>query len=253
MSLYATPKIISDPDSCDFYHAIDIPGIGLCGGQWDLRATVKEYLGNYDFRGKRVLEVGTATGFLCFYMESQGADVVAYDLGPGDTWDFLLGPDDNEAEIRRNNALTCQRLNNGFWLCHKAFASRAKMVNGTAYDIPSELGRFDVVTLCAVLLHLRDPLRALQRAIPMAGEAIIITDLMPGWYQKTKSPYAEFVPKPEDKFPYGTRTWWLVSPDLYVSFLKMMGFGDCVVTVSKHVFLPAEAPIDLYTIVGRRI
>jgi hypothetical protein len=185
-------------------------------------------------------------------MESQDADVVAYDLGPGDTWDFLLGPDDNEAEIRRNNALTCQRLNNGFWLCHKAFASRAKMVNGTAYDIPSELGRFDVVTLCAVLLHLRDPLRALQRAIPMAGEAIIITDLMPGWYQKITGPYAEFVPKPGDKFPYGTRTWWLVSPDLYVSFLKMMGFGDCVVTTSKHLFLPAEAPIDLYTLVGRR-
>ena len=185
-------------------------------------------------------------------MESQDADVVAYDLGPGDTWDFLLGPDDNEAEIRRNNALTCQRLNNGFWLCHKAFASRAKMVNGTAYDIPSELGRFDVVTLCAVLLHLRDPLRALQRAIPMAGEAIIITDLMPGWYQKITGPYAEFVPKSEDKFPYGTRTWWLVSPDLYVSFLKMMGFGDCVVTTSKHLFLPAEAPIDLYTLVGRR-
>ena len=46
MSLYATPKIISDSDSCGFYHVIDIPGIGLRGGPWDLRTTVKEYLGN---------------------------------------------------------------------------------------------------------------------------------------------------------------------------------------------------------------
>jgi SAM-dependent methyltransferase len=178
MSLYATPKIISDPASCDFYHVVDIPGIGLRGGQWDLRKTVKEYLGNYDFKGKRVLEIGTGTGFLCFHMESQGADVVAYDVGRGDAWDFLFGPDENEGEVRRNNALACQRLNNGFWLCHKAFSSRAKMVNGTAYDIPAEFGWFDVVTLCSVLLHLRDPLRALQRAVPMARDAIIITDLM---------------------------------------------------------------------------
>ena len=126
------------------------------------------------------------------------------------------------------------------------------MVNGTAYDIPAQLGRFDVVTLCSVLLHLRDPLRALQRAVPMAGEAIIITDWMPGWYQKNKGPYAEFYPKPGDKSPHGGRTWWLVSPDLYVSFLKIVGFGDCVVTVSKHLYLPAKAPMDLYTIVGRR-
>ena len=61
MSLYATPKIVSDPDSCDFYHVVDIPGIGVRGGQWDLRTTVKEYLGNYDYKRKRVHEIVTAT------------------------------------------------------------------------------------------------------------------------------------------------------------------------------------------------
>lgn len=59
---------------------MDIPGYGGVEGEWDLRKGVKEYLGNVDFKGKRVLEIGTASGFLCFYMEGQGAEVVAYDL-----------------------------------------------------------------------------------------------------------------------------------------------------------------------------
>jgi len=79
-------------------------------------------------------EIAMVREELCFYMESQGADVVAYDVAPGYDWDFLFGSDENEGEVRRNNALACERLNNGFWLCHRAFSSRAKMVNGTAYD-----------------------------------------------------------------------------------------------------------------------
>ena len=31
------------------------------------------------------------------------------------------------------------------------------MIYGTVYDINSSLGAFDIVTLCSVLLHLRDP------------------------------------------------------------------------------------------------
>ena len=68
---------------------MEIPGYGLVEGPWDLRGGVDDYLGNVDLNGKRVLEVGTASGFLCFTMEGRGADVVAYDLSDEQSWDVV--------------------------------------------------------------------------------------------------------------------------------------------------------------------
>jgi hypothetical protein len=41
---------------------MDLPGYGTMPGEWNLRAGVREYLGGVGLRGKRVLEVGTASG-----------------------------------------------------------------------------------------------------------------------------------------------------------------------------------------------
>jgi 2-polyprenyl-3-methyl-5-hydroxy-6-metoxy-1,4-benzoquinol methylase len=81
-ALYASPRVVTRLEDCFFYHTIEIPGYGIVEGPWDLRAGLGDYLGNVDLRGKRVLELGTASGFVCFHMERQGADVVAYDLSP---------------------------------------------------------------------------------------------------------------------------------------------------------------------------
>src|SRR2546426_5232006 len=88
-SLYASPRAIDDANDCYFYHTMDIPGHGLVRGEWDLRKGVREYLGGVDFKGKRVLELGTASGFLCFHMEKEGAEVVAYDLSEDQSWDVV--------------------------------------------------------------------------------------------------------------------------------------------------------------------
>ena len=60
--VYEKPLHITSVEECNFYHSTDIPGTGLVEGQWDLRAGFDEYLGGYDFSGKRVLEIGPATG-----------------------------------------------------------------------------------------------------------------------------------------------------------------------------------------------
>ena len=74
--LYQAPPRIDALADCNFYHTTDIPGVGTVEGQWDLREGVDAYLGGYDFSGKRVLEIGPATGFLTFHMEKCGADFV---------------------------------------------------------------------------------------------------------------------------------------------------------------------------------
>ena len=67
-SLYAEPRTVTDLEECYFYHSMEIPGYGLVEGPWDLRGGVDDYLGRVDLRGKRVLEVGTFTGYGALWM-----------------------------------------------------------------------------------------------------------------------------------------------------------------------------------------
>src|SRR5438046_10691371 len=89
-SIYAEPRTVTDLEDCYFYHSMEIPGYGLVEGPWDLRGGVDDYLGGVDLRDKRVLEIGTASGFLCFTMEGRGAEGVASDLSDDHSWD--VGP-----------------------------------------------------------------------------------------------------------------------------------------------------------------
>ena len=59
-------------DDYYFYHTIDLPGLGEIAGEWDLRSSADEYLGHVGLVGKRGLEMGTANGFLSFYVERKG-------------------------------------------------------------------------------------------------------------------------------------------------------------------------------------
>ena len=88
-SVYAEPRTVTDLEECYFYHSMEIPGYGLVEGPWDLRGGVDDYLGGVDLRDKRVLEIGTASGFLCFTMEGRGAEVVASDLSDDHSWDVI--------------------------------------------------------------------------------------------------------------------------------------------------------------------
>ena len=79
-ALFAEPEAVASADDCYFYHVMEIPGHGLVGGEWDLRAGVDDYLGGVDLSAQRVLEIGPASGFLTFHMETAGAAVVSIEL-----------------------------------------------------------------------------------------------------------------------------------------------------------------------------
>jgi len=143
---------------------MDIPGHGLAKGQWDLRKREPAYLGGFRFDGKRVLECGTASGCLCFYMESQGADVVGYDLSDKQDWDTVPFADGDHEQFREERRGHIRALNNGWWLSHGARQSKAWVVYGSVYEVPKEIGKVDVATFGAILLHVRDPFLALQSA-----------------------------------------------------------------------------------------
>src|SRR5215471_10291266 len=89
-SLFVEPRTVERLDDCYFYHTIDLPGLGVQKGHWDLRGRFTEYIGGVDVAGKSVLDVGSATGFLSFEAERLGAArVVSFDMSDVRQQDFI--------------------------------------------------------------------------------------------------------------------------------------------------------------------
>ena len=71
-------------DECEWYHAMEIPGIPDSGVtpsvSFDCREDIGNILGNLDYNGKKVLNLGSITGYLSFEAERRGGDVTSIDL-----------------------------------------------------------------------------------------------------------------------------------------------------------------------------
>lgn len=248
-TLYAEPQPVGSPANCYFYHTMEIPGVGLVEGEWDLRANTAAYLGGQDLRGKRVLEIGKASGFLSFFMERQGAEVVAYDLSERETWDTIPYAGYDYRGRRETFRTHIKRMNDGFWLAHKALDSKVKLAHGTVYSVPRELGEFDAAVLASVLLHVRDPFHALENALRLTRDLAILVEAVPPpmtRFLKTDSPH--FMPDAATQEPKDT--WWFLPPPLLTRFLEVLGFT--VQAITRHEQNFQGVPVPHFTIVARR-
>ncbi len=245
-SVYAPQQHIDDIEDCYFYHATELPGHGLIEGEWDLREGVDEYIGHVPLSGQRVLEVGTASGFLCFAMEQRGAEMVAYDLSDEYDWDIVPFGGRIEQDLRQDRKKRIRQLNHAWWLSHQLLHSKARVCYGTAYTIPEAIGPVDIATFGCILLHLRDPFLALQRAAVLAKKSIIVTDVMPGWGDPENKLPMTFIPDPAQ--PQMNDSWWYLSPDQVSRFLQVLGYPNTTITYHQQPFKDGKIP--LYTVVG---
>jgi SAM-dependent methyltransferase len=144
-----------------WYHTIELGPDAVTPGWFDLRPIV-EQMPWPDVTGKSCLDVGTYDGFLAFELERRGAaEVVAIDIEDHTHWDWpvrtrALGPE-RVAEI------VGTRKGLGFDIAKEALGSSVRRVEQSVYDLtPDEHDWFDVVVCGSLLLHLRDPVRALE-------------------------------------------------------------------------------------------
>ena len=221
--MFAAPRHVESLDECFFYHTMELPGLGLVRGQWDLRGRFDEYVGGVDVKNKSVLDVGTATGFLSFEAERRGAArVVSFDMSDVRQQAFVPFKDkpyysDNESWVG-SYAATIEKWKNAYWLCHRLLGSRAEVYYGDVYALPPELGQFDVAVVGAVLEHLGDQVTALGSIARLTRETLVlVTPLI-----QTEERVARFEPRadrPEQDF-----TWWTYSVGLYREVLAILGF-----------------------------
>jgi tRNA (mo5U34)-methyltransferase len=151
-----------------WYHTIEVrPGI-VTPGWFDLRPIV-EHLPWPDVRGKRCLDVGTYDGYLAFELERRGAsEVVAVDISDHALWDW---PPRIRAEGPDRLAQIAGEKGRGFEVAAKALRSHVSKIETSVYDLdPERVGSFDIVVCGSLLLHLRDPYRALEAIRSVCGE-----------------------------------------------------------------------------------
>jgi SAM-dependent methyltransferase len=273
-SPYVSPRKVTSVADCIFYHTMEIPGHGLVEGLWDLREGPDEYLGGVDVRGKRVLDIGTASGFLSFYMERKGAEVVSYDLSEEHEWDLVPYALLDQGRFQSDRKAGIRMMNDGYWLAHAAFDSSARVVTGTLHSLPHGMGFFDIAVFGSVLVHVRDPFLAMAEVLPLTRETVIVTDILPTWLQRVAMPWRpalirraipiwhlvprlliklsrreiSFLPNFRRREP--AYAWWILSPKLIRKFMGVLGFERAE---TKFHFQRMNGRRKLlYTVVGHR-
>ena len=145
-----------------WYHSIELPHGIVTPGWFDLRPIMGR-MPWPDVAGKRCLDLGTYDGFLAFELERRGASVVvATDVHDHEGWDWpqrtrALGPNELAAIAGEKKGL-------GFEIARDALGSAVEKRNRSIYELdPAVDGAFDFVICGTLLLHLRDPIRAIER------------------------------------------------------------------------------------------
>ncbi len=160
-----------------WYHTIELaPGL-VTPGFFDHRSVAPKVLPS-TLNGCRCLDVATFDGFWAIEMAARGADeVVAVDVPDPESWDWPVGSE--EEVIAAISAR--KRAGDGFAIVMEARGYEIERVECSVYDLdPTDIGHFDFVYVGSLLLHLRDPVRALERIRAICrGEVLLVENVDP--------------------------------------------------------------------------
>lgn len=206
-----------------WYHTIELPG-ALTPGFYDMRKYVDDYrLPNMD--GLEVLDVGSSNGFFSFLFESRGAKVTAVDLPSYRDHDYPKCVIERKVAELGDAALSLvdwNELHGGFLVAHHALRSKVERVLTPLYGLPAALEpKFDIVFCSNVLVHLRDPIAALEaiRAVVKPGGRVIVATpiLHQDYGDASPANFIGFVDGP---------AWWVPAPRTLRRWHEVVGFSD---------------------------
>ena len=223
-----------------WYHNIDL-GDGVFTHpdhpRGDYPATRFEHLRPFvpdDLTGKRVLDIGCASGYFAIEMKRRGADrVLGIDLRDWalDQGRFAAGHLGLDIEFRHMDA----------------------------YDIGKLGEEFDIVVFLGVLYHLRHPLLMLDLIRAQCRELMLFQTLLFGGSERIEVPsdfggaeVQDLITKPgfpklyfvEDRFEGDPTNKWIISRNAILAMLRSAGFRSANETSNPEVFViyPDDGP-----------
>lgn len=170
-----TQELLAQVSGREWYHTLELsPGV-VTPGWFDTRSLAPRLPWPH-LAARRCLDVGTFDGFWAFEMERRGAaEVVAVDLLDPQRWDWPL--DTEPATVAAVGSR--KDRGQGFDVAAGALRSQVTRIERSVYDLAPEVdGLFDLVYVGSLLLHLRDPLRALAavRSVVRPGGDLLVVD-----------------------------------------------------------------------------
>jgi SAM-dependent methyltransferase len=205
-----------------WYHTIELAPNVVTEGQIDLRKVAPKVLPP-DLTGKRALDVGTFDGFWAFELERRGAEVVAIDV---ESIDAAEWPPLHRPTLERHTQEIDLELGRGFKLASELLGSSVRRVVCDVMDLTPEAigGPVDLAFMGALLLHLRDPVGALERvrtALVPGGELFQLEPVATGATLRfSRRPVASF----EAHIPYFI--WWRPNAAALRAWLEAAGFVE---------------------------
>jgi tRNA (mo5U34)-methyltransferase len=213
----------------DWYHTIELaPGVTTPG--WlDHRPVVQRVPLPHSLLGRRCLDVGTFNGFWAFELERRGAqEVVAVDVLDPRRWDWPAGSDPAVVEqLSRRMA-----GGRGFEIASAALGSAVQRHDLSVYELDQrELGTFDLVYLGSLLVHLRDPVRALERVRAVCDGMLVLVDGidLPLSLRAPRSPIARIDGR-------GRPWWWYPNAAGLARVIEAAGFE--LLEGPRRLFVP---------------
>lgn len=205
-----------------WYHTIDLGAGVVTPGHVDLRKVAPRVL-PADLSDRRAVDVGSFDGFWAFELERRGAEVVAIDT---ETIEANEWPPVNRMRLEREAMAADVVLGRGFRIAAAALASRVRRETCNVYDLAPERvgGHVDFAFSGTILLHLRDPVRAL--------EAIYAT-LRPGGEVRLFEPFSALLslrvprrPVAHFKASGGNFNWWYPNLWSLLEWTRAAGFKE---------------------------
>lgn len=196
-----------------WYHTLELGEGIVTPGMFDHRPVLGRFPLPADLSGLRCLDVGTMDGFWAFEMERRGAaEVVALDLEDPDQldWPVLVKPKVPDKALDEEKSAR-------FELAASALGSKVQRILGSVHDVEPGLGRFDVVFCGDLLIHLKDPISALEAISAVTrGRAIVSTPVIRAG-RFTRRPLVRF--DGVDFFQ-----WWIPNVTAFERWLTAAGF-----------------------------
>ncbi len=230
-------KVMAQIEDVDWYHVIELPHGVVTRGFVDHRNQLDMYGLPEDMTGVRALDVATYDGFWAREMERRGAEVVAIDI---ETMADVDLPRNWEEEMRKSDI--DKPTGAGFKIASELLGSKVQREICSVYDLgPEKFGMFDVAFCSDLLLHLRDPLKAIENIWRVVKQYAIFADVYQPDLESVNAPLIEFAVKPP------IAMWWRPNSRCLKDMMRVARFSR-IEEVSRFV-LEADVESDLHKIV----
>ena len=224
-----------------WYHTLDLGHGVVTPGYYDHRPILGRYHLPDRLDGLRVLDIATFDGFWAFEFERRGAaEVVALDIAS-------LAEVDLPYRVRRgmDAAALSRPIGEGFRLAHETLGSKVRHEHCNVYDLtPERFGMFDLVHCGDLLLHLRDPARALENMRRVTRGHALVSEVIYPDLDRHDLPLVQY------EGGRGVNIWWRFGANALAAMIADAGF-DKVEELSRFRYGARGGPASMWHAVYR--